>query len=357
MFKLRNIMFCLLVLGLIFSFSFSERSSNEGVISSISFGPENSIAQDSDDDDEDEKEDDDELEDDEDPFILYSFFDLRDRETYVQITNVGSSPQVVHVQVFNVNDNCNENNFYDVFTGTDTHIYNIRDILTNDGNPAGFVLPENAYGAVIISTVTAVGGVIEIDQPFIGNVRMLDDSGYEYRTNIPGKTPAAGNLPPLNIQKVLTFNFNSEAGVILSDVFGITTGQDFPGSPQVQMSDPTLTNNLVDVDIYNLDEVPFSCRDVLFACIDEDSPRYQETLEEEGVSVASFEYGINNVIPSSKGAELLCPGNNITDGFVTLAEEERGGLFLGYIGLNNGNGRGTIDTFWNPNRFVNAPTP
>ena len=356
MFKSINILFCFLILGLIFTFTSYNVGYYKSAMNLIDVGPPiNYQDTDGDDDDEDDKEDDDEYEDDDDPFILYSIFDLRDRETYVQVTNVGSSSQVIHVQIFNVNNDCNENDFYDVLTGNDTHVYNMKDIQTNDGNPSGVVLPANAYGAVIISTVTAAGGVIEIDQPIVGNVRLLDDSGYEYRTNIPGKTPAAGNLPPLSMQKVLTFNFNTKAGVTLSDVFGITTGNGFPGSSAVQMSDPTFNNNLVDIDVFNLDEVVFSCRDVLFACINQDSSRYQETLEEEGVSVASFEYGINNAIPHSKGGELLCPGNNISEGFVTLAEEERGGFFIGYIGLNNGNGRGTIDNFWFPNRFVDIP--
>ena len=69
-----------------------------------------------------------------------------------------------------------------------------------------------------------------------------------------------------------------------------------------------------------------------------------------GASVASFEYGINNAIPHSKGGKLLCPGNTISEGFVTISRissDTRN--FIGYIGLNNGNGRGSMNSFWYPN--------
>ena len=360
MLRVTKLLLSFVVLALIFSFSVYSPFPNESTINNLyELGPNTlALSDDSGDDDDDDDDDDDgENEDDADPFILYSFFDLRDRESYVQVTNVGTINQVMHVQIFNVDDNCNENNFYDVYTPGDTHIYNIRDILTNDGNPSGVVIPDNSYGAVIISTVTAVGGVIEIDSPIVGNIRMLDNNGYEYRTNIPGKSAASINVPPLNPipgGNVYTFNYNTEAGVILSDIFGITPTQDFPGAQEVQMSDPTAANNLLEVDIYNLTEVPFSCRNVLFACIDQDNPRLQETLEEEGAAVASFEYGINEAIPSSKGAPLLCPSNINSDGLVSMAQLDKdgNGNFVVYVGLNNGNGRGSIDSIWGPNRFV-----
>ena len=73
----------------------------------------------------------------EDNIPLIAFFDLRNRESFVQVTNVDGENQNLHIQIFNVADNCNENNFFDLYTGNDTHIYNMRNILTNDGNPSG----------------------------------------------------------------------------------------------------------------------------------------------------------------------------------------------------------------------------
>jgi len=58
--------------------------------------------------------------------------------------------------------------------------------------------------------------------------------------------------------------------------------------------------------------------------------------------------------PTAGGSELLCPGNITSEGFVKMRLETRtrdreGGDdidFIGYIGLNNGNGRGSFDSFW-----------
>jgi len=68
--------------------------------------------------------------------ILIGFFDLRDRETFIQVTNIDedSTGHNIHIQIFNVANNCNENNFFDFYTPNDTHVYNLRDITTNDGN-------------------------------------------------------------------------------------------------------------------------------------------------------------------------------------------------------------------------------
>lgn len=85
----------------------------------------------------------------------------------------------------------------------------------------------------------------------------------------------------------------------------------------------------MDVDIYDLNEVPLSCRDVAFACVQPDSPFVDEILAYDGgnggelvgtngSNIASFEYGINESIPHSRNGELLCPGNVIGDGFVGL---------------------------------------
>jgi len=74
-------------------------------------------------------------------FQLVGFFDLRERETFVQLTNteVGPADRNIHIQIFNVGNDCNENNFFDAFTPNDTHVYNLRNITTNDGNPSGVV--------------------------------------------------------------------------------------------------------------------------------------------------------------------------------------------------------------------------
>jgi len=277
---------------------------------------------------------------------LFSFFDLRDRESFVQLTSIDTIDGTVHVQIFNVSNNCSENNFFDTYTPNDTHVYNMRDIQTNNGNPSGVILPDGAYGFVSIVPVNPLS--------IIGNFRVIDNNGYEYRTN------------SVNLQNVglgfftesATFNFNTKGNITLSDVVGLTFDFDFE---EGEVSATDILDNFVpvDINIVNENEVIFSCRNVVFACTDQDNPLLEALLEEAGVaSVASFEYGINNAIPHSKGSELLCPGNTISDGVVTIDRIQAGdSQDIGFIGLNNGNGRGSMDSWWYPNMELLQPPP
>ena len=289
--------------------------------------------------------------------VLFGFFDLRDRESFIQLTNVDSASRLIHIQIYNVGDNCNENDFFDNFTPSDTHVYNLRDIVTNDGNPSGVVLPDNAYGIFIAiqADVTALSN----NQFFIGNLRIEDISGYEYRTNLVGAGDRTDG-PERSEIPVAIFNFNADNGVVLSDIillaYDINTFSD-PSNNEVLMAEVLDIWNLIDVDIYNLDEVPFSCRNVVFACVDEDNPLQEALLEEvadqsgAGASVASFEYGINETITHSRGGELLCPGNTISQGLVSLTSIDYDGTehLVSFVGLNNGNGRGSMDAMFNQN--------
>ena len=310
-------------------------------------------------------------------FSLWYFFDLRDRETFIQLTNpdlfvfADGPPSIgptglnatAHIQIFDVSNNCNENNFFDVYTPSDTHVYNMRDIQTNDGNPSGVVLPDGAYGIVAVTMTLP----ILIQQDFlasaapIGNLRIIDNNGYEYRTNAQGPNL----LNAFEEDSVFySFNFNQEGGVSLSDVVGITLVQvetpqffEWVAEPVQGIFTP------FDIDIVNNNETIFSCRDVIFSCVNEENPLLEELLSIAGTAnVASFEYGINETIPHSKGGELLCPGNNISEGTVLLRAEPypttqefqdlivsidgSPPVFAGYVGLNNGNGRGSFDSFW-----------
>ena len=299
-----------------------------------------------------------------------SFFDLRERESFVQITNVFSTNLTLHIQIYNVANLCNENNFFDVYTPNDTHVYNMRDILTNDGNPSGVDLPDGAYGIVFVSSGSPPGQAVSFDfAPIIGNFRILDDSGYEYRTN---STSFIVGIFALIFQEnqpatSATFNFSDKDGIILSDIIGISVnfGEEIFASFEAEVDDPVAVFSAVDVDIINNNEVLFSCRDVIFACIDENSPLQEEVIEEangevpnggfmmlrSSASVARLEYGINDAIPHSRGSELLCPGNNINEGVVKLTLENFGedtASMFGYVGLNNGNGRGSMDSLFFP---------
>lgn len=297
--------------------------------------------------------------------MLFGFFDLRERESFIQVTNLNSSDTVLHVQVFNVGMDCNENNFFDTYTSSDTHVYNMREILTNDANPAGFVLPEGAYGIIVISSVQGVGQNFLNGSKIFGNQRILDVAGYEYRTNMVARISGGDVLLPFGDLDI-SINFNTEGGILLSDVVGFAVSGNSAGDDDDGEVTIDLVNDfwLADIDIYNLNEVPFSCRNVIFACMDQDNPRLEELLENAsnsnnspGASVASFEYGINDAIQHSKGGELLCPNNNISEGVITISApcfecafttNRQGitGRFIIYIGLNNGNGRGSMDSYW-----------
>ena len=285
--------------------------------------------------------------------LLFGFFDLRDRETFIQITNTdGANGHNVHIQIFNVADNCNENDFFDAYTPNDTHTYNLRDITTNDGNDSGVVLPSDAYGIFVVFVLRDSFEPFEVVQ-FIGNMRIEDNNGYEYRTNLLGTEYIfSDTVGSLRTDDPVTFNFNNEGGVTLSDIVFITYSI---AETEVEISNILDNWVLVDVDIFDLNEVPFSCRNVIFSCVDQDNPLLESLLEEVAndnngpgsASVASFEYGINDVIPHSKGGELLCPGNNIPEGFVKLKDinflTNVVPELLGFVGLNNGNGRGSMD--------------
>ena len=279
-------------------------------------------------------------------YILVGAFDLRDRESFVQITNTSSAANLVHIQIFNVADNCNENNFFDNYTPSDTHTYNLRDIVTNDGNPSGVVLPSDAYGIFVALFNTNDPSPLNLG---IGNLRIQDNNGYEYRTNLNGVGIQDEGAP----EDIYTFNFNTESGVTLSDLFGF--GLDFTSNEPQEVFAADITEYWAsfDIDIFNLDEVPFSCRNVIFACTDQDNPLLPALLEESGdASVASFEWGINEAIPSSKGAPLLCPNNVVSEGFVRLDEINYDSLnetFVLFVGLNNGNSRGSMDSIWYDN--------
>ena len=197
---------------------------------------------------------------------LVGVFDLRDRESFIQVTNTSNSPDLVHVQIFNVAQSCGENNFFDAYTGNDTHVYNIRDLVTNDLNPAGFVLPDDSYGFVVITFD---------DEEGIGNMRIKDANGYEYRTNLQA-TGNDGEVDDSDDEH--WFNFNQEAGVVLSDIFGTMVSETNQFSDGVKLSPIIESYVAFNTEIINLDEVLFSCIDLVFACTDGDDPLILELL-------------------------------------------------------------------------------
>jgi len=279
-------------------------------------------------------------------FQLFYFFDLRDRESYIQVMNLSSSAVTVHVQIFQANFNCNENDFYDVYTQLDTHIYNMRGAIdTNNGLPSGVVLPDDAYGFVAVTVVSGVGGNSTNNPVLIGSFRIVDDQGFEYRTNAAGFPGSLGGTTT-----TFSFNFNNFSGTAFADVVGITVDNVGIGFDGVTAFPNFGTFMKFELDIFDKIENSFSCADILFACVEQDDSIYAELLVTAGVGMAGFEFGINNSVPHSKDKGKICDGNTITEGFVrmktlSITGESQADMFVGFAGINDGANRGSMEVF------------
>lgn len=300
---------------------------------------------------------------------LSAYYDLRNRSSYIQVTNTAPTPVGIHVQIFQSDNDCDELDFDDNLTPNDTVIYDLDDIRKNNGSEVPINLNDDSYGYVVIT--------LDIDEPLtneeaivnglIGNFRIIDATGYEYRTNMAsfGLIPFLEQAPFPQIA-----NFNTVDGAILSDVVGyayvanglITQGGDADDDDMAQPDD-TVTNfdQGVDFDIfvYDMNEEPLSCDTRNFACGN------------------VMNYGINEDYRASRGNNLLCPGGGLADprggfvsfengrfgtfgGFLDDDDDDTTGptgtadggpiefdipIFVGLIGINNGNGTGSMD-YW-----------
>jgi len=188
-------------------------------------------------------------------FQLYYFWDLRERESFFQVTNTSNSPITVHVQIFDVpgEPNCDEIDFDDTYTGLDTHVYFLDDIVLNDGTDVGPVFPDGGYGFIVVSVVDAFGEADSSQSVIIGNFRVIDDEGYEYRSNAAG-------FNDIDEAFAYSFNFNDIDGTAFSDVVGIFVQDAGDGQSEViaQGTDDSLIK--FDPTIFNDEEKDFSYR-------------------------------------------------------------------------------------------------
>ncbi len=293
-----------------------------------------------------------------------AYYDLRNRSSLVQVTNVtGDGNCPIHVQIFQHDRGCDELNFNDTLTPNDTVVYDMDNIIKNDGSPAPINLADDSYGYVVISG----------DCNMIGNFRIADDSGYEYRTNTvtAGRVEAqeddscSTSCPPddddafcgSNLDIDFYANFNTVDGAMFSDVVGFAFDRNIPNT--VTNIDKGVS---FDIFVYDLHEEPLSCDRRNFACGN------------------VMNYGVNEDYSASRGDDLLCPGGGLVtdqkggyvlftnpDGFnncdhnedgdsdcasdsdgsedadQTLFCAEDGDMFVGLIGINNGDGTGSMD--------------
>ena len=297
---------------------------------------------------------------------LVAFWDTRSRDTFVQVTNTSSSKVNIHVQIYDVLSpfrDCEECNFPDMLSGFDTHVYNLEDIMTNSipsAVPPVVSIPRcteigpDTYGFIVISLVDGPSDSL------IGMFRIIDESGYEYRANAAGSE----DRPPNDFTVDQVVNFSDANGHNLSDLVGISY-VDIGGTFLVHAS-PGVMTNFGDVRdevlVWDEIELPTSCSATTFACV--------ENLMDKG---------IDNALPNSKGEpNRVCPASTLdsntagwldlpfasftcTDPLVTIPGtttcSERP-HFVGFIGLNNGDGTGSMDSWWEVPFFGRIiPTP
>ena len=284
---------------------------------------------------------------------LVYFFDTRDRDTFIQVTNTSTAKINIHVQVFDAGSlfvECEECNFDDMLTPNDTHVYDVENMMTNSGP----LLPASKDVCTEIGPDTCGFVVISVtnfkDQgafnSLIGMFRIIDESGYEYRANAAG--PEDGNFFPAHNEVV---NFSAANGHNLSDLVGITyisvDSATVYASPQVAT---VFGSPFDEILIYDQDEDDISCSPTFFAC-----------------AVGALDRGIDNALPNSKGeANRVCSSsilNSNSSGWLDLplvafscagdpffanpdGSCSNEPWFVGFIGLNNGNGTGSMDSYW-----------
>jgi hypothetical protein len=316
---------------------------------------------------------------------LYFPYDKRNRDSFVQVANICPFPVVIHVQVFNDNtEDCNENSFWDTLTGFDTNVYDLDDPFVQ-ADPDGF-------GFLVVTEVTGVGSTVAFENDcLIGNFRIIDDAGFEYRAN-----SAAFFFPEglENVTDVYTFNFNDVEGADQSDVFGIAVDNAGTGSVDAGGAIAAIfAGNIFTGDEFftydsilefNDAEIPFDCDALAFICGDPNDTLF-DVLQILGIDIPSnriaFEFGINPALPSVTAEENVCdapfgtgfivmPLTLIVSGLLPVDFPDGIGadcppdcdflrepqaFFVGYTGLNDGDGTGSMDVWWaKPPRFLRA---
>lgn len=265
---------------------------------------------------------------------LIGYWDLRDRETFFQVTNTNGDDVRIHIQVFDVSSDCAEFDYFDTLTPRDTHVYDIRELDRNNG--VELSAPDFSEGHGIIA-VTHVNNDDSFNSQTVltGNFRIQDSGGFEYRTNLAGPRSEYESEPGYINSRI---NFNDISGASFTDLVVIALEYiNDPGSviPVTQE---------YEVGLFDEDENPVSCSPVILGC-SPDFPFSDVTLNHDEGGVINV--GINQAITNSRGGPSLCLGNDTT-GYLELRSGEffngipEGGFV--FIGLNNGDGTGSMDS-------------
>ena len=263
-------------------------------------------------------------------------YDLRDRRTYIQVTNPVATAKRIHIQIFQQDRECLELNFFDDLTGNDTVVYDLDNIINNSGSAVPINLQYDSYGYVVVTSIDSTGSVFFGEEgQLIGNFRIIDEKDYEYRSNMVGVVAAfSGDFTNLKIA-----NFNTVDGAMYSDIIGYA----FEVGQIIEATANNLDDGFsFDIFVFDMNEEPISCDRRNFAC---------------GPGKV-MNYGINEDYPASRGDNLLCPGGGLADpqgGFISFQNgsndiqlpgtPDSDDNFLLFVGLNNNDGTGSIDSW------------
>lgn len=278
--------------------------------------------------------------------VVY-YFDTRNRSSHIQLANLSNLPVRVRVQIFTVNTtivSCEEIDFFDDYSGFDVHTYDMSALVANDAPGLGASLEPNAYGFVVISRSTGTTDALS------GTMRIIDNSGHEFRAN--AAAPESGSTDG-SAEGII--NFSNANGHSSSEVIGFTYTVLDSDTVYASSGVQSLFGDVIPPDQISIQdefENDFSCSPRLFSCSDENS-----------------NIAIDNSLPNTKGEpNRVCNTSIIdvandsgylrmpfesyicTDPFVALPGP--GNLcpadtyFVGFVGLTNGTGSGTFDSWW-----------
>lgn len=257
-------------------------------------------------------------------FQMVCYWDLRDRGSFFQVTNTSNQNIRIHIQLFDVDNNCFEFDYFDTLTPFDTHVYNVSELDRNNGQALASPDLSNDHGIIAVTNVNA-DNTIKIDPVLTGNCRIIDINSYEYRTNFAG----AGFGPGAEIGDQIV-NFNNVNETSHSDLVFMSwfTRSDIGGIIP--------TTEVYNVGLFDDQENPISCPTALLGC-----------------PAGEINVGVNQAITNSRGGLSLCAGTDQI-GFVELQMILPGELpppgTLGgknlviFTGLNNDNGTGSMGT-------------
>ena len=220
-----------------------------------------------------------------------------DRNSYLQLTNTSPTNAVeVHIQIYastgdgsDINNTvrCVDNDFNDVLTANDTHVYDLEDIRLNTGElgtPAPITSVDDTKGFVVVTPVVGSGDNTAIsfqyligtttieDTDVIDDVYVVSAAGRDAVDLTNGSILAQGtalngtSTGYLLIQPdEVVFNFAESNGVDMADIASITFADEY--GPAGLLGYRAVPGDAVFTPfLFDFQEIPASCPEVVNAC-------------------------------------------------------------------------------------------